>query len=871
MQFLKELWRRICWLARQSRFHSELASEMQFHMESRVEELEQKGMPRTEALALARREFGSRMKVAEDTAGAWQLRWMEDLYSDLVYAGRALRRNPGFALTAIFCLALGIGANTTIFSITTSFLFGQPSCRDAASLISIWPWGSSAGSLGDYKFIRSAQIFESMAGIDIEREVNLRDGDRNSRFYAGVVTDDFFTTLGIPFLLGRGIAPRETDTAVLSERVWRSVFGGDPAILGKKVILDGRVYAVAGVLPANHRSVVGFSLSPDVYIPLTHDDESVQFYARLRQGMTVPVAQARLQGLSEQLDRNHPMDGWKRTRQRVRVTGVTGFDALSQEMPGAVTAFFAMLMIVVGLVLLIAFTNVASLLLARSSSRSHELAIRLSLGASRRRIIRHLLAESLLLSILGLCAGLLIDIACTRWIGKITLPVPAPLHFVILPDWRLLGYSVGVVMASALLCRLLPALKASKRDVNQALKLEVHQTNANWNLRSLLVAGQLAVSIVLLAAAFLFVHNLLRATSMDPGFNIENTVWAQMRLVPDNYSGPDQIRQMALARLALERLRALPGVASAAISQRVPLNGNCVIGAHVRTDVSATAVPVEYQCNNVGPEYFRTMGIPILRGREFAAQDRKGAPAAVIVSENFARTVFGDVDPLGHSITLDLPNEKSKLIVGVAKDSKYFTLSEKQRLAVYEPYFAFGEPTSLQFWTRTAGSPAAFIRPITDALAGLDSTAAVETKPMSRSLGFALLPSRVGAAMLGTMGMLGLLLAAIGLYGVLLYSVSGRTREIGLRMALGATRFDVLRLIGKQCLILLGGGGFAGLLISAFAMQPLALFLVPGVKALDWTVLLAVMGVMAAVASPAILVPAVRALQVDPMTALRYE
>jgi putative ABC transport system permease protein len=424
-------------------------------------------------------------------------------------------------------------------------------------------------------------------------------------------------------------------------------------------------------------------------------------------------------------------------------------------------------------------------------------------------------------------------------------------------------------VASALLCGFLPALKASKRDVNDALKHDEQQRNPNWNLRSLLVAGQLAVSIVLLVAAFLFVHNLLRATSMNPGFNVQDTVWAYMRLVPDSYR--DQIKQTALEQRALEQLRALPGVESAAISRRVPLNGNDVIGGSIRTDVSATPVRVEYQSNSVGPQYFRTIGIPILRGREFTAQDRKGSQPVVIVNENFARTVFAAVNPVGHSIRLDLPNEKPKLIVGVAKDSKYFTLSEKERLAVYDPYFAVDEPVNLNFLIRTAGSPFGYVKPITDTLSALDATSAVETKPMSRSLGLALLPSRIGAAMLGSMGILGLLLASIGLYGALLYAIARRTREIGLRVALGATPSDVLRLVSKHSIILLGGGGFVGLTLAIFAVQPLAQFLVPGVQTMDWTGLLAVIGVLGVVALPAILVPALRALRADPMTALRYE
>jgi predicted permease len=870
MRFLRELYFRLRWLAGRSRFDSELADEMQFHIESRAEELERGGAPRAEALARARREFGSRMKAAEDTSGAWQIRWVEDLFSDLRYAGRAFRRNPGFAATAIFCLGLGIGVNTTLFNVSTSILFSRPSCRDSASLIAIWEGGNSGSPLSDYKFLRGAHIFEGMAGINPEREVNWRDGDRTSRFYAGLVTDDYFSTLGTPFLQGRGIAPGENDTAVLSYRVWRGAFASDPAVLGRKLILDGRIYSVAGVLPPDHRSILGFGLSPDVYIPVTRDEDIVQFYARMPKGMTAAVARARLQSVFEQLDRIHPKDGWKRTNQ-VRVTGVSGVDLLNQEIPGAVAAFFAMLMIVVGLVLLIACTNVASLLLARASSRSQELAIRLSLGASRRRIVRHLLAESLLLSVFGSVAGLAINIACANLVNSMSLPVPLPMHPVVTLDWRLLWYALGVVLVTALLCGLLPALKAVRRDVNVALKQEERQTARTWSLRSMLVAGQLAVSIVLLATGFLFMRNLLRATSMDPGFDVHHTIWAYVRLVPEKYGDAGQGKQTALVRAALERLRATPGVESAAITQRVPLNDNCVTGARLRTDISATLVPAEYECNNVGPDYFRAIGIPVLRGREFSEADRKGSQPVAIVNETFARAVFGNADPVGHTVISDFTHDKAKLIVGVVKDSKYFTLGEKQRLASYGPYFAYDEPVNLHFLIRTAGSPASYVKPITEALGSVDPTAAIETKPMSQALGLALLPSQAGATMLGAMGILGLALAAIGLYGVLLYSVSRRTREIGLRIALGATPGDVLRIVCRHSLALVGSGMAVGLTLALLAMQPLAMFLVPGVSTFDSTTLAAVVGVLGLVAVLATLAPAMRALNADPMAALRHE
>jgi predicted permease len=857
VSFLRELLLRLRWVFRRSRFRSELAEEIQFHIESRATDLEKSGVPAREALARARRDFGSRLKATEDTSGAWEIQWLEDLFSDLRYAARAFRRNPGFAATAVFCLALGIGANITIFNVTTSLLFSEPSARDSASLIAIWEGGNSGSSFADYKFLRDSHVFDGVAGINVEREVNWRAGDQTSRLYAGVVTDDFFSTLGIPFLLGRGIAPRETNTAVLSYRVWRGKFNGDPAILGRKLILDGRVFTIAGVLPANHRSIVGFALSPDVYVPIMRDDDNVQFYARMPKGMTMPKARARLLSIFEQLDRIHPKDSWKRTNQ-VRVTGVTGFDVLNQSMPGGVAAFFAMLMIVVGLVLLIACTNVASLLLARASSRSHEFAVRLSLGASRRRIIRHLFAESLLLCVLGSIAGLAVDMICTNLIDKIAFPLPIPIHPVISPDPRLIWYLLGAMLVSALLCGLLPALRVVGRDPNQGLKQAEPPSGHAWNL-------------VLLAAAFLFVHNLLRATSTNPGFDVDHTIWAYMRLVPDRYTDAGQNKQLAIVHSALEELRLLPGVDSVAITRRVPLNDNCMIASALRTDLSPSPVQVSYECNDVGPGYFHTIRTPIVRGREFSVADGKDARPVVIVNETLARTVFGNVDPVGHTLKSDLAGSETQLIVGVAKDSKYFTLGEQQRLAVYQPYFAHPQPVNLHFLISTTNRPSSYVKHISDILGRLDPTAAIETKPMKQALGLALLPSRTGAVLLGAMGILGLALASIGLYGVLLYSVSRRTREIGLRVALGATPFDVLRIIGGQSLTLVVSGTIVGLMVALFVTRPLAFFLIPGLSTFDPGVFLAVVGLFGVVAVLATLVPAARALRIDPMTALRYE
>jgi len=745
--YRKELWNRLRYLVGRSRFNSELRDEMQFHVECRAEELQANGTPQAEALARARREFGSAAKAAEEAHDVWRIGWLDDLISDIRYAGRALRRNPGFALTAILCLALGIGANTTIFSITTSFLFSLPSARDASSLISIWAGNNSASSVADYKFLRDAHIFAGTAGMNPESEVNWREGERTSRLYAGLVTDDYFSMLGVPLSLGRGISSGETDTAVLSHRLWLSRFGGDPAVPGRRLILDGRPYTVVGVLPADSRNIEGFGFSPDIYVPAIHDDDLVQFYARMPRGMTIPQARASLQRVFQELDQIRPREGgWKRAG-GVRVTGVTGAAVLGQEGIGVIVAFFGLIVTVSGLVLLIACTNVASLLLARASSRSGELAIRLSLGASRMRIVRHLLAEGLVLAALGAGVGFLITVVCGRLISNLTLPLPFPIQIVMTPDWRLLLYAIALVIVTTLVSGLIPALKAVRKDVNAVLKREQGRTAGAWGLRGVLVAGQLAISVVLLATGFLFIHNLLRATSMNPGFDIDHAIWTYMRLVPEKYK--DQAKERLLVDEALQRLRALPGVAAAAITRSVPLNGDAHMSTFVRTDLSPQPIHIGFEWNSVGPDYFRAIGIPILRGREFSRADGKGGETAVIINETFARNVFGNTDPVGHTL---IYGQLIARIVGVAKDSKYVTLGETERAASYGPWFAGNESVNLDFIVRAAGSPSGLVKPIQEILGQLDPAAAIETKPMIRALGLALLPSQAGAAMLGTTG-----------------------------------------------------------------------------------------------------------------------
>jgi len=872
MNWLKELARRLAYLWRRTRFDRELDGEIEFHIQMRAEELEKAGMPRADAARQARREFGSSVRMRESTRAAWQIRFLEDLLSDLRYGIRALRRNPGFAAAAIFSLALGIGANTTIFSLTMEFLFSQPSCRNPETLRSIQIGGNSAAEVRDSRFLRDAHIFADVAGSFEEAEANWRNGEDTYRLFVMPVTDNFFDMVGVPLAFGRPIQRGERDTVVLSHHFWERRLTGDPKVLGKALLLDGRPYTVVGVLPRDHRTLIGFGYSPELYFPVLREDEPVSLVARLPEGMTRAEAFARLRVACKELNKVHPRGQNASWENGIRIAPVAGLERLDELGLGPFAAFFGMLMFVVGLVLLIACANVSSLLLARASSRRQELAIRLAIGAARGRIVRQLLAESLLLALFGTTAGLLLNVWLTGMMNRVQLPVPVPIQLQIQPDWRLLLYSACVALISALVAGVMPALKATRTGVSDTLKLQQRQAgNQRWTLRNALVIGQLAVSVVLLATGFLFVRNMTKALTMHPGFDAEHTIWAYVRLVPEKYfpekhSGPEKAH--AWIREALDQLRSLPGVESASVARAIPLNDHVSIGTDIRTDLNDRPVHADFNYNFVAPDYFKTIGIPILKGREFLPSDRSGAPEAVILNENLAWRLFGKANPIGHTIRW---GGSPATVVGVAKNSRYFTLGEEDPLALYTSYLREGgSNANLHFLVRSS-RPRDVVKEIVQTLGRLDASAAIEVKPMRDALGFAFLPSRIGAALLGSMGLLGLALASIGLYGVLAYAVSRRIREIGVRIALGADSRAIVGMVVRQSLSLVMIGVAIGLGIAVFATRPLAMFLVPGLSATDPVTFLGVVGVLLAVAVVATLGPAVRAVRVDPMTALRYE
>jgi predicted permease len=504
--------------------------------------------------------------------------------------------------------------------------------------------------------------------------------------------------------------------------------------------------------------------------------------------------------------------------------------------------------------LLIACANVASLLLARGASRHREIAIRLALGATRLRLVRTLLAESLLLSSLSSGFALLLSLWLTALVSAVSLPgFPMPIELQLNPDFRVLLYAVAAALVTALLSGLAPAWQSVEHALACSMQQERTIVHRRFTLRNALVIGQVAVSLTLLITSFLFLRSLMWIGSVDPGFNVDHLLTAKIRLDRSRYT--DQ-QQSQFYKQALERVEALPGVLSGSLASIVPLAGDG-IGGEVEIEGGQSRLPVSV--NNVGPHYFETMAIPLLQGREFSAAD--GATTA-IVNATFAQRYLPGKNPLGARVRYF--NESWRDIVGVAADIKFITLGEDPRPVSYKP-------GGYQIHLRTAGSPAALVKGVKQTIAEMDRTATVEAKTMRDSIAFAFVPSRIGAILLGAMGALGLLLVMVGLYGVMSHAVNRRTREIGIRMALGAQRPLILGMVLRDGLALVTVGVAIGLGAAAILTRPLSAFLASGLSTTDPLTFAGAAILLALVGASASYFPARRASQVDPMVSLRYE
>jgi len=808
--------------------------------------------------------FGSTTIIQEQARDLWRFTFLENLWRDLIYGFRGLRRSPALVITALLSLGLGIGVNTGIFSLAVEFLLSEPSVTDPRSIVSVVLGGNSHARPDVVEFVRASGLFAEVVGSNEETFINYDDGAETRQIFCVQTTRNFFAALGGPIAYGRGYVPADPDqVAVLSHHFWRTYLHADPAVVGRTIRLDGRPYTVTGILPRDYRTIVGFGFSPDVFVPRYLADTPLAISARLKPGMTIGQARAAVLTVARRLDQALP-DQQSYTI-NTEVTTAGGFDRFhSQSQLQTVGLFFVMLLAVVGLVLLVACLNVASLLLARGSARRQELAIRLSLGAGRGRLFQQLLVESLLLAIAGAAAGLLLHQALAAGLANLQLPLPFPIRLHLQLDWRVLSYAILLTGFATLACGMLPAWRSIKRSIAADLRRDSRMRG-----QRALVTVQVALSVVVLTAGSLFLRNLWHAHAISPGFDVVHTLRADVNLPPAAYR--DTAHKRAYVAAGLRALSALPGIQTVAAARIVPFTDNTIFGSQLTFPDTGRQVHTQFNWNAVSPDYFRAMSIPILAGRTFLSNEDDHSVHHVIVNRTFAARYLDNRGVLGRTFLWG-DNKAPYTIIAVVADTKNMTIGEDPRAQLYENLASIAnDRTRLQFVLRSATPPAAQLRAVHDALRRVEPNAGLEVSTLYSSIGLAFLPSQVGAVLLGGMGILGLLLAAVGLYGVMVYAVSRRTREIGVRLALGANRRDILRMILGSAAKLVLTGSAAGLLCAFFLVKPLALFLVPGLHPADPLSFIAVAALLAATALLACGSPARSAAAVDPGSSLRYE
>jgi putative ABC transport system permease protein len=805
---------------------------------------------------------------------------METLIQDLRYGIRMLARKPGFTLIAVLTLALGIGATTAIFSVVNAVLLRPLEFKQPDRLVRIWEsnparnWPEFSASVPNFKDWQQQQsVFEQVAAQEFWT-FNLTSTGEPERLSATRVTANLFSMLGVTPLMGREFLPEDEEAGrnrvvIVSHGLWQRRFGSDPALPGKTIQLDGQSYEVIGILPPDFRFMGG----RDLWVPLVLDaarepwradrtNHTLMVFGRLKPGVSLEQADADLNTIAGRLEQQYPKTnaGWG-----IRLR--TFYDWL---VPEAIRRSMLILLAAVGFVLLIACANVANLLLVRAGARERELAIRAALGASRVRVIRQLLTESVLLAGLGGLAGVLLALWGVDLIAaNNALGIPRLDQARI--DGRVLGFTLVVSMLTGLIFGLAPAWRAVKVNLTETLKEGGRSATggARHRLRSALVMGEVALSLVLLTSAGLMMRSFARLQNVALGFAPENVLKMQINLPPSKYGKPDQ--RVTFFDQLLERLRAVPGVVEAGAITQPPLTpGNWAMEVTLEgRDAATNEAPLSADARAVTPNYFRAMSIPLLQGRDFTDQDRGDSPLTLIVSEKFASRYWPGENPIGKRFQPGTSNPFGT-VVGVVGNVRNLALEDEGRPAFYFSYGHIGMP-ALTIEVRTAAQPETLAPALRAQVASLDAEIPVfNIRTMEQIIAVAAGQPRFQTVLLVIFSAIALLLAAIGLYGVMSFLVRQRTHEIGLRMALGAQPRDVMGLVIKQGLLLTLIGISIGL-AAAFGLTRLMKSLLFEVSATDPLTFAVIAALLATVALLACYIPARRATKVDPMVALRYE